>query len=106
MKVLLALLVLAGIGYLGYRQFLAPEVRACRQFATLCSLEDKARDRCVEQLGELDTKAGAGSLAKLNSCLGEAEGCAGASGCMAAAGLRAPGNAIQQFFQGLGKGLE
>jgi hypothetical protein len=106
MKVLLALVVLAGLGYLGYRQFLAPDVRACRQFASLCSLENEARDHCVEQLGELDAKSGAGSLAKLNSCLGEAESCPGASGCMAAAGLRASGNAIQQFFKGLGKGLE
>lgn len=105
MKVFVALLVLAGLGYVGYRQFFTPEVRACRQFATLCSLEAEGRDRCLEQLDGLDGKVGPGSLAKLNSCLGEAESCAGAGGCMAAAGLRGVGSAVEQFFKGLGKGL-
>ena len=105
MKVFLALLVLAGLGYFGYRQFFTPEVRACRQLASLCSLEAEGRNRCLEELDGLDRKVGPESLAKLNSCLGEAESCAGASGCMAAAGLRATGSAIEQFFKGLGKGL-
>jgi hypothetical protein len=100
-KLLLALVVLGGLGYLGYRYFyLPPEARACNRLGTLCGLEKDATGKCEEGMKTADAE----SVTKLNKCIQDSKSCTEAAGCAAGAGLSFVQKNLIEFLDGLSRG--
>lgn len=104
-KLLVTLVVLGAIAALGwylYQRYMNPEGRACRRLAELCGEQRANREECEERLASFKKAVGEAAHDKAMRCVGEAESCLGAVGCMAGAGL----GGLGQFMEGLIKGLD
>jgi hypothetical protein len=108
MKKLLLVLVVVGAGaFLVHRYVLAsPEQRACSKMASLCGMKGEEVNRCESDLTEMSKALGSDVRGQAAKCVADAKTCAEAMGCYTGAGLSGLGKALDQFFQGLGKGLQ
>jgi hypothetical protein len=108
MKKLLVVLLLVGAGsFLVYRYALgSPEKRSCARLAQLCGMKADEEKKCVSDLAEMSQKLGADPYSKFNSCVADANSCPAGIGCYAGVGMRAIGDAMGQFMDGLGKALQ
>lgn len=110
MKALLVcLVVLAGIAgaaalSAGYSPFASPEAKSCARLEKLCDGKGQMDAKeCEQAFTELRKMGGDASVEKTASCLGEAQTCAAAAGCVVG-GIG--GGMVGEFMKGLGKSLE
>jgi hypothetical protein len=106
MKALLAVIVLAGLGYIAYAKVIAPSpTRACDRMADLCGqkLEPNDRTQCV-QLFEGIQKNDADD--KSVKCVLDAKTCAEAIGCTAGGATKVGITAAGQFLEGFSKSVK
>ena len=83
-KVLVALLVFGGAGFVGYRYvYGSPAKRACSRMAELCG--DKDVKKCEDDFAELRKIGGDESVDKQAQCMANAQTCGEAAGCYAGA---------------------
>jgi hypothetical protein len=108
MKGFLFVVVLLGVGgFVGYKMtYGKPERRACRKLQTLCGEKADSVDKCEQDLAEMWKATGTDERKRLESCMDEATSCPQAVGCYAGTGLRAVGNAFNDFLKGLSNGLK
>jgi hypothetical protein len=100
MKKLLALVVLAGIGFVVYRYVLTSATeRSCQRLASLCG-RASAVEGCVRGMTELGrtNKEAAGNF---DRCVADAQSCAAAMGCGVGAGLSAARGVLDEFVRGI-----
>jgi hypothetical protein len=104
MKKLVALVIVAAIGFGVYRFVLRPpEKRACSRLADLCGgMKPEEADHCTKDVADLRTNLTSEARDKLDSCVSNAATCAEAVGCMAGGGLNAAAGLFNQFLKGLG----
>ncbi len=103
MKKLLALVVLAAIGFGVYRYVLRPpEKRTCARMADLCGMKADEHDRCTHDVVELRKNLSAEQQDKMDSCVAGAKTCAEAAGCMVGSGFNAAADMFNQFLKGFG----
>jgi hypothetical protein len=67
--------------------------------AELCGQKSDNAD-CERDLGELAKSASPDSMARLSTCVADANTCAAATGCLVGAGMSTLGDAFQQFMKG------
>ena len=106
MKALLAVIVLAGLGYIAYAKMLAHSpARACDRMADLCAqkLEPDDRTQCVQLLEGIQKNDADDKSVK---CVIDAKTCAEAIGCTAGGATKAGISAAGQFLEGFSKSLK
>jgi len=75
----------------------------CGRMETLCGTE---RADCEALVKSTQENFGDEGVAGLHACFSDARSCNEASGCVAGKGLKALGDAMGEFLQGVKKGLE
>ncbi len=105
MKTFLAVVVLAGAGFLGWQWWNQPERRVCARLGELCG-DRSGQDDCRKDLAQWAKETGPEVVTKLDACLNDAKSCSEGAGCMAGAGARGLGKMMGDFLKGLGKALD
>jgi hypothetical protein len=103
--VLVVLLGLGVLGYLGYKRFLAPaEVRACDAVASRCKLDADQTKLCRRVVDEVEKAAGGEAADKLAKCLTESRTCPETAGCVAGSSASLLSRTTLEFLDGLRRG--
>jgi|SRR5579862_3110574 len=103
MKKLLALVVLAAIGFGVYRYVLRPpQKRVCARLVDLCGAKGDEQSRCESDVVELRKSLSSEQQDKMDSCVSNAKTCAEAAGCMVGSGFNAAADMFNQFLKGFG----
>lgn len=105
MKKIVVVLLLVGAGGFVYYKFLTPEKRSCGKLASLCGAEVSG-EKCEDGLVDLKKGIGDDGAAKLHDCVGKAQSCAEATGCMVGAGVSGAADAVGKFMKRLGEALK
>ncbi|HLL52100.1 MAG TPA: hypothetical protein VK447_01055 [Myxococcaceae bacterium] len=106
-KLLVAVLLLGGIGTLAYLVFLNPQRRACVKMVEMCAGEgdhSKAIEQCQDHFAQI-SKSNPDEAPKLAQCINESNSCSGAVGCQAGSALNMGLNFGKNFLDGLGKSI-
>lgn len=111
MKKVLAVTLVLGLvgGGIAYAVMRTPERSACMRVADLCGAKDGTKDdldRCVADIEQWRKVAGDEPVDKGMKCVAEAKTCGEAVGCTAGAGIKGVQGVINDFFKGIGKGMQ